>query len=99
MRTYVLYGRQGIRLEEREMPRPQAGQVLIRFGYGGICGSDMHYYVKGANGDFVVKHPFGRIDITPLITHQFGFDRVADAFTVAADGRQSAKVQLFFPPA
>jgi L-idonate 5-dehydrogenase len=58
MRTYVLYGQQDIRLEEREIPRPQAGQVLIRFGYGGICGSDMHYYFKGANGDFVVKHPF-----------------------------------------
>jgi L-idonate 5-dehydrogenase len=39
----------------------------------------------------------GRIDVSPFITHQFGFDRVTDAFTVAADGRQSAKVQLFFP--
>lgn len=58
MHTYVLYGQQDIRLEEREIPRPQAGQVLVRFGYGGICGSDMHYYFKGANGDFVVKHPF-----------------------------------------
>lgn len=58
MRAYVLYGKQDIRLEERAMPQPQAGQVLIRFDYGGICGSDMHYYFKGANGDFVVKHPF-----------------------------------------
>jgi threonine dehydrogenase-like Zn-dependent dehydrogenase len=39
----------------------------------------------------------GRIDVTPLITHQFEFDRVTDAFATAADGRQSAKVQLFFP--
>ncbi len=58
MHAYVLYGKQDIRLEERETPHPQAGQVLVRFGYGGICGSDMHYYFKGANGDFVVKHPF-----------------------------------------
>ncbi|GAB4426423.1 MAG: L-idonate 5-dehydrogenase [Anaerolineae bacterium] len=58
MHAYVLYGQQDIRLEERAIPQPQAGQVLVRFGYGGICGSDMHYYFKGANGDFVVKHPF-----------------------------------------
>ncbi|HXV44439.1 MAG TPA: hypothetical protein VEC96_15350 [Anaerolineae bacterium] len=30
MRTSVFYGQQDIRLQEREMPRPQAGQVLIR---------------------------------------------------------------------
>jgi L-idonate 5-dehydrogenase len=58
MQAYVLFGKQDIRREEREKPHPQAGQVLIQFGYGGICGSDMHYYFKGANGDFVVKHPF-----------------------------------------
>lgn len=58
MHAYVLFGKQDIRLEERAMPQPQTGQVLIQFGYGGICGSDMHYYFKGANGDFVVKHPF-----------------------------------------
>jgi L-idonate 5-dehydrogenase len=58
MQAYVLFGKQDMRLEQRERPHPQAGQVLIQFGYGGICGSDMHYYFKGANGDFVVKHPF-----------------------------------------
>lgn len=47
MRACVLYGKQDICLEEREMPHPQAGQVLIQFGYGGICGSDMHYYCAG----------------------------------------------------
>jgi hypothetical protein len=30
------YGKQNIRLEEREMPHPQARQVLIKFGYGGM---------------------------------------------------------------
>ncbi|MCL4303138.1 MAG: L-idonate 5-dehydrogenase [Anaerolineae bacterium] len=85
MRTCVLYAKQDIRLEEREIPQPQAGQVLIQFGYGGICGSDMHYYFKGANGDFVVKHPFvlGHevsgtvVEVGPGVTTLKPGDRVA----------------------
>jgi L-idonate 5-dehydrogenase len=38
----------------------------------------------------------GRIDVRPLITHQFAMDQIAAAFATAADGRQSAKVQIFF---
>ena len=31
--------------------------VRIRFGAGGICGSDMHYYRHARTGDFVVTSP------------------------------------------
>ena len=31
--------------------------VRVRFGAGGICGSDMHYFRHGRTGDFVVKSP------------------------------------------
>src|SRR5439155_1261783 len=36
---------------------PQLGMVRIRFGAGGICGSDMHYYRHARTGDFVVTSP------------------------------------------
>ena len=36
----------------------------------------------------------GRIDVTPMLTHEFPFDAVLDAFSIAADKRQSMKVSL-----
>ena len=37
--------------------RSRSGMVRIRFGAGGICGSDMHYFRHARTGDFVVKSP------------------------------------------
>ena len=31
--------------------------MLVRFGAGGICGSDLHYYHEGRVGDFAVREP------------------------------------------
>lgn len=33
------------------------GQATVRIVYGGICGSDLHYYGQGRNGAFVVEEP------------------------------------------
>ena len=38
-------------------PTPGPGEVLLRLGAGGICGSDLHYYFEGRNGSFVVREP------------------------------------------
>ncbi len=43
-----------------EMPDPgppEAGQVRVRVGAVGICGSDVHYFEHGRIGDFVVDAP------------------------------------------
>jgi L-idonate 5-dehydrogenase len=53
-----LYGAKDLRIEEDAAPPVQAGQVQVRFGAGGICGSDLSYYFKGAVGDFKVLEPF-----------------------------------------
>lgn len=48
-------------MELREVPDPQPpgpGQVLIRVGAVGVCGSDVHYYTTGRIGDQVVQFPF-----------------------------------------
>ena len=39
------------------MPDAGPGEVLLRLGAGGICGSDLHYYFEGRNGSFVVREP------------------------------------------
>lgn len=58
MKTAVMKAIGKIELEEREIPQLKEGEVLIKIGYVGICGSDVHYFETGAIGDFVVKPPF-----------------------------------------
>lgn len=53
----VIHGAKELKIENRPEPRPQEGEVLVRFGAGGICGSDLHYYHEGRVGDFAVREP------------------------------------------
>jgi len=53
----VIRGAKKLTIENRPEPRPPEGEVLIRFGAGGICGSDLHYYQEGRVGDFAVREP------------------------------------------
>ena len=41
----------------QEMPAVGPGEVLLKLGAGGICGSDLHYFFEGRNGSFVVREP------------------------------------------
>jgi L-iditol 2-dehydrogenase len=43
----VLYDVGDIRLEERPMPVPRPGEVLVEIRSVGVCGSDIHYYKEG----------------------------------------------------
>ncbi|QGN31870.1 L-idonate 5-dehydrogenase [Microlunatus sp. Gsoil 973] len=38
-------------------PEPGPGEVAVDIVYGGICGSDLHYYHDGAAGEFVIREP------------------------------------------
>jgi L-iditol 2-dehydrogenase len=55
--TAVLYKKGDLRLENRPIPVPKDDEVLLKMAAVGICGSDVHYLVNGAIGDFVVKAP------------------------------------------
>ena len=57
MTACVIHGAKELKIENRPEPRPQEGEVLVRFGAGGICGSDLHYYHEGRVGDFTVREP------------------------------------------
>lgn len=46
-----------VAVEERPVPAPGPGEVLVRIGSVGVCGSDVHYYRHGRIGDFVVRAP------------------------------------------
>ncbi|QOC25097.1 zinc-binding dehydrogenase [Microbacterium hominis] len=57
MDAVVISAREALTVEDRPLPACAPGQVLLRVGYVGICGSDLHYYFDGANGAFVVTEP------------------------------------------
>jgi L-iditol 2-dehydrogenase len=57
MRASVLTGIGDVTVEERPVPTPQAGEVLVRIGSVGVCGSDVHYYDHGRIGPYVVDRP------------------------------------------
>ena len=52
-----IHAKEDLRIEPLDMPDVGPGQVLLRLGAGGICGSDLHYYFEGKNGSFVVREP------------------------------------------
>ena len=52
-----IHAKEDLRLDAFDMPAPGAGEVLLKLGAGGICGSDLHYYFEGRNGSFVVREP------------------------------------------
>lgn len=57
MKSIVIHAPQDLRIEERDVPTPGPGQVLVRIAAGGICGSDLHYYNHGGFGAVRIKQP------------------------------------------
>ncbi len=57
MRAVVVHGPGDVRIEERARPVPEAGEVLLALEWGGICGSDISYWKKGASGTASLTHP------------------------------------------
>jgi len=46
-----------IEIEERPVPEPGPGQVLVEVSAVGVCGSDVHWFTEGRIGEIVVNGP------------------------------------------
>jgi L-idonate 5-dehydrogenase len=57
MTAVVIHAAHDLRVEPHDAPDPGPGEVRIRIGRGGICGSDLHYYHAGGFGTVRVKQP------------------------------------------
>lgn len=57
MKTIVAHGPKDLRIEDRDVPAPKEGEVLIMMKRGGICGSDLHYFNHGGFGTVRLKEP------------------------------------------
>ncbi|MDD2971583.1 MAG: zinc-dependent alcohol dehydrogenase family protein [Lachnospiraceae bacterium] len=56
MKCVVFHGKQDERVEYRDIPEPQEGEVLIKVMACGICGSDVHIY-EGDQGSAAAVPP------------------------------------------
>ena len=56
-RACVLHSEKDLRIESVPVADMADDQVLVRIGAGGICGSDLHYYLDGGFGVVRVKQP------------------------------------------
>ena len=57
MNAVVIHPPHELRVEQRQEAAPGEGEVAVRVGAGGICGSDMHYYLHGGFGAVRVREP------------------------------------------
>jgi len=72
MRAIVVHAAHEIRVDDLLVPDPGEGEVRLRMTHGGICGSDLHYYLEGRVGNFVLREPLvlghevvGVVDLDP----------------------------------
>jgi len=57
MLAAVCHGAKDLRVEPVAVRELAPDEVLVNVAFGGICGSDMHYFHRGAVGDFALREP------------------------------------------
>ncbi len=57
MRAAVLHAPRDLRIDQSATPEVAQGQVRVRVQAGGICGSDLHYYLNGGFGTVRIREP------------------------------------------
>jgi L-idonate 5-dehydrogenase len=57
MLAAVCHGKKDLRIDTLADRALVPGEVRVAVAFGGICGSDLHYYHRGAVGDFAVREP------------------------------------------
>lgn len=64
-----------LRIQHIPVSAPAADQAVVEVAFGGICGSDLHYWMYGAAGESVLKAPM-----------VLGHEIVGTVLLAAADG-------------
>jgi L-idonate 5-dehydrogenase len=53
----VVHAAGDLRIEKVPVRPPRPEEAVIRIAYGGICGSDLHYWRRGAVGESILRAP------------------------------------------
>jgi L-idonate 5-dehydrogenase len=57
IRALRIHGRDDLRLDRDPAPVAAPDEALVDVGFGGVCGSDLHYWRDGAVGSSVLRAP------------------------------------------
>ncbi len=57
MKSVICHSAKDLRIENTELPALGEQQIRVQMAYGGICGSDLHYYQHGGFGTVRIKQP------------------------------------------
>src|SRR6218665_40361 len=86
-----------LRLERFELPEARPADAVVRIRYGGVCGSDLHYWQHGRGGEAGLREP-------PALGHEGGGTMGTGVFVHAGvvcgncsycrSGRQNLCVEL-----
>ena len=53
----VVHAIDDLRIEDVALRAPVADEAVVEIAYGGICGSDLHYWTHGAAGESILRAP------------------------------------------
>lgn len=53
----VAHAKDDLRVEQVPVRSPGPDEVVVQVAYGGICGSDLHYWLRGAAGESILRAP------------------------------------------
>lgn len=71
----VAHAKDDVRVEALPEPAPAVDEAVVAIAYGGICGSDLHYWLHGAAGQSILREPM-----------VLGHEIVGTVLAAAADG-------------
>ncbi|WP_306232701.1 L-idonate 5-dehydrogenase [Agrococcus beijingensis] len=71
----VAHAKEDVRVEPLPEPAPEPSEAVVEIAYGGICGSDLHYWLHGAAGQSILREPM-----------VLGHEIVGTVLAAAADG-------------
>ncbi len=81
MRALVIHAPRDLRVDTVDAIEPGAGEIVVRIGAGGICGSDLHYYQDGGFGTVRIREPM-------ILGHEIAgtVDRIGAGITRVSPG-------------
>ena len=71
----VAHAAHDLRIDQVPVRSPEPHEAVVEIAYGGVCGSDLHYWTHGAAGESILRAPM-----------VLGHEVVGTVATAAADG-------------
>jgi len=71
MRAAVYYGPNKVEIADVPEPTPGAGEVKVKVGFNGICGTDLHEYYAGPIFIPTEPHPLTHQQLPLVLGHEF----------------------------